>query len=660
MMNPLTSLLLVALLAPGSPSVVDSAAEARSDARLDVKVTLQLKRTPLSEVAARLASEAGVPLRVAPEAADEPVVLWVTDQPAREVMRQLALLFQARWVRAGAREKPYYELRPRPEAKDEETALHRLDRERAVAALAKRVGQAVPEDAAAGNPRLSPYLVETGAVQRLAGQLQPAQWQALLAGQALWLSTVPGKGAGPLPEAVARTLQRALVERLPLRNDLPADVLAQMEQRRQEELSPENAVRIRLYLDLTGGNRATLEVHTEIMRPGGREGMVSSVLSLVGAFRDGDPQPPDAATLAAWAADPLLGRKRSLTIDRRSLLPPVRQKLRTQPARLYELLPLLADGYAINLVADAYVAQRMPYPQPPDRLADLPLHEFLTRYALPVSTWRKEGDFIQLRSRTWHRDRLAEVPDRVTLEWFQRLRERRHLLLEDLLVLVQTLRDEQLEQLEPLLDERGVHLGTEMVPSWMAYARRRLGRSGNREIVLALAHLTPQQRQALQRGGKVDLGQLPGAARGWLASALERRYRDRLSDEGAPGKVLPGELALSLETTQVFMTLQAGERPRWEVRFMDGPRAGTAFGYGQSGSPTPPDFPKQGQREQHLLITYASRHAAPASFFLELPAVWIDPATDPKPEPSQDPATRPSPDAHNPKSEQPPPLTPNT
>src|SRR5687767_12746892 len=71
------------------------------DARLEKKVTLKLKKTPLSEVTAELGRLAGVTLRTTPETADEPAVVHVTDQPAREVMRQLARLFDFRWARSG-------------------------------------------------------------------------------------------------------------------------------------------------------------------------------------------------------------------------------------------------------------------------------------------------------------------------------------------------------------------------------------------------------------------------------------------------------------------------------------------------------------------------------------------------------------------------------
>src|SRR5438874_7688722 len=67
------------------------------DSRLAKPVTLRLKRAALSEVLAALQRETGARMTATTDTADEPALVYLTEQPARAVMRQLALLFNFRW-----------------------------------------------------------------------------------------------------------------------------------------------------------------------------------------------------------------------------------------------------------------------------------------------------------------------------------------------------------------------------------------------------------------------------------------------------------------------------------------------------------------------------------------------------------------------------------
>src|SRR5688500_6125608 len=99
----LAAVLATALLLRVSHPAAAQAGEAAliADARLDKKVTLKLRKAPLSEVTAELGRLAGVTLQTTADTSDEPAVVHVTDQPAREVMRQVARLFDYRWARSG-------------------------------------------------------------------------------------------------------------------------------------------------------------------------------------------------------------------------------------------------------------------------------------------------------------------------------------------------------------------------------------------------------------------------------------------------------------------------------------------------------------------------------------------------------------------------------
>src|SRR3989442_308933 len=62
----------------------------QQDPRLDHKVTLRLKKSSLSAVAAEMRQQAGVEMTAAADVADEPAIVYAAEQPAREVMHHLA------------------------------------------------------------------------------------------------------------------------------------------------------------------------------------------------------------------------------------------------------------------------------------------------------------------------------------------------------------------------------------------------------------------------------------------------------------------------------------------------------------------------------------------------------------------------------------------
>jgi hypothetical protein len=66
---------------------------------LEKRVTYCETKIPLGELVVRVAAATGVALTAAPEVADEPVAVVVTDFPARELLDQLADLLDYRWRR---------------------------------------------------------------------------------------------------------------------------------------------------------------------------------------------------------------------------------------------------------------------------------------------------------------------------------------------------------------------------------------------------------------------------------------------------------------------------------------------------------------------------------------------------------------------------------
>lgn len=105
------------------------------DPRLVQPVTLRMKKSPLSAVAAALSRETSVVMTAARDVADEPAIVYVAAQPARAVMHQLAQVFNYRWTRTGKPGAYQYEIYQDLKSRQEEEALRERDRMRALQAL---------------------------------------------------------------------------------------------------------------------------------------------------------------------------------------------------------------------------------------------------------------------------------------------------------------------------------------------------------------------------------------------------------------------------------------------------------------------------------------------------------------------------------------------
>src|SRR5437588_6002214 len=93
-------LVLVAPIAVAKPAETEkSRSPFAGDARLEKRVTLAYPKVPLSEALADITKQPGVKLVALERAADEPVALFVKEQPAAEVLRQIAELLGYWWSR---------------------------------------------------------------------------------------------------------------------------------------------------------------------------------------------------------------------------------------------------------------------------------------------------------------------------------------------------------------------------------------------------------------------------------------------------------------------------------------------------------------------------------------------------------------------------------
>jgi len=218
------------------------------------------------------------------------------------------------------------------------------------------------------------------------------------------------------------------------------------------------------------------------------------------------------------AKDPLLARKRRLNHK-----PGPKSQGNTSNA-LNRALADIAATYDLNLVADAY---RHPWTnvariyQP----RELPLYEALNLSTGKLSNWTKKGDFIRVRRRTWFNDRLAEIPERLAEEWAERLRKSPQAGLIEQADMAAQLREEQFENFQSELAERGVDFGF-----WLAFwLRQRV------HFLRAYHALRPDERRVLRLGGALQVARLSPAVRRDLLQAMRYVNRDR-DTPWQPGK----------------------------------------------------------------------------------------------------------------------------
>lgn len=565
-----------------------------ADARLDKAVTLKLRKSPLSEVAAALSREAGVTVRAAEGVADEPAMVWIKEQPAREVMRQLAKLFDYRWRVSGAPGEYQYELYQDLNGKRTEELLREQDRFRALEALRAELQErnaARPQDQP-NSGRQADLLV--------ASLITPAHWNALARGRILQFSTSPRPGDFPLPAGVAQRLLQLNRSRESPPNPRPPD-----------------GVSVRLWITFTT-SEVTLYCFRDFTFPQGwaREGGMLATSN--GRYLPPSP-PDDPKLLAKWRSDPLLKLARPFGVDPRKAAP----RKRPSPSgvtflHLYEILPELAEAYGINLISDAYWAQPF-WVQPPAVPAEAPLYEVLRKYVAGVADWTKDGAHLRVRSRTWFYDRSAEIPQRVIRTWSEKLRRERRTTLESEAALALSLRDEQRSHFLAGLQEEGVYLHEEDSHH----------QEGSREILRAYASLSESQQQLLRSGGELPFARLPPAARTWLRASFERRQRSFMRPNLPFLELPPGSLSLSATTVQRVITSHEQDQVDTTLRVLDGPNAGQQIGrFGRKGA-LPPGFAEGNQIFQKIVFRYRVADQQVLSFNVDLPWVYVDPSVRP-------------------------------
>jgi hypothetical protein len=229
----------------------------QQDPRLEKRLTLQMGRRPLSEVLEALQKGTGVRIQATAGVADQPAVVWITDQPARTIMHHLALLFRYRWARIGTDGKWRYELYQDADARAEEAALrerarrqpfedvlrqvrldlsllarspddlqrqhdelhavcerwferlYHLPREQKLAVFRSEEYERVVQQSKLADACQRMALPVPRAIAGVAAGLSQEQWNQLLDEDALTFGTRPGPGVLPLPAGAAAALRTA-------------------------------------------------------------------------------------------------------------------------------------------------------------------------------------------------------------------------------------------------------------------------------------------------------------------------------------------------------------------------------------------------------------------------------------------------------------------
>jgi hypothetical protein len=572
-------------------AVVDRQPLLEQDLRLQKAVTLRLNRRPLSAVTAELGRQAGVQIRASLDVADEPVILFLTDRPVREVMHRLASLLGYRWRRTGPAGQYEYEIFQDMRSKQEEAALRLLPQRRAVDAvraelrrcldLAQQPAEALHREATVHEAALGQLeqmsadqraeIMETSqyrtlqeraeCAQRLhemadplrrilagaASLLTPPQWYALVEGETVCFSTLREPGTVPLPPALARALRDATPQALPsgtrwLGPVTPDDEASYRleEGRMQQAFAHGSDFRVAMRLSLTSGTgspvpsrwvAATLTVVPAAMAPAGSQGdlVPGPPLTVTGQWQS-TAEVRGSTDASVSTADKSLpaGTRRFVSLASTA----ARQGCGT--VSVNELLPAMAESYGIDLIADAYRAAPIPLPDLPTG-GEWTVREVLDRWVRPVARWSWDGAFLQVRRRDWAAARHAEIPERVVKRWAAHLQKSSRVSLEDAVALALSLRDEQLAEFEAVMRDEGIHVSL--------HFEEEVGETTlkHRDFLRGYGSLLPGQRQLLQVGRGVACRAMTPEARRWLRpleTAWREPFRARLSGTASAGVLL--------------------------------------------------------------------------------------------------------------------------
>jgi hypothetical protein len=522
------------------------------DTRLLRKVTLQMKGASLEEFCETLGTRTGVDLRIARDVADEKVTLFVTEQPARDVMRAVARLFGFSWLRSRRDGAYRYELAQDLRSRLAEEEARSRDQSEALMALDAEMA------------RYRPYLNLT--TEQLDERIR-RDWERMRRVGATRVSldwNVPVYAWGPLQlyQRLTAADRAALVggQEIVFRADskdpsrlLPSEMGRSILQRDEAFAGKPEAkiTQVRMRINRLDGGRMVLGSRQCVTFKHGPERYDAWSMrdwSLATGRSSAILRPENARANAAVRNQPLFLRTVSLRPE------VVCPKLKAQKQGKQEA-PRLSVGEVpeqetphvttaefweavhretgANIVADFY---SRPYNADQATVANASLFDALCKVGDRLGIrWKKDGEFLLGRSTSYFWDKLREVPKRHLVRWQREKQGKGYLPIESLMEMA-ALTEEQLDSqdngeaithcwgLEEWLTV-GPHRRYEMGYGQVFAYRRRLR---------FLATLTPEQRR---RAFEPD-----GIGPEELTPAQRKAFWD-IHEEGERIRVLQGEEA---------------------------------------------------------------------------------------------------------------------
>jgi len=169
------------------------------DSRLVHNISLALKHASMKEVCRELSRQTGVRISAGRNVADENATLFVGSRPAREVMREISLVFGFIWDREGEDGAYSYRLKQSTDSLVEEEKLRNDDVTQAIKSLTRRIRSGSSEKA------------DIADLSRLVfSELLPDEMDRLRSGQPVSLGTNPGSNQGMIDPQVSTRLLGAM------------------------------------------------------------------------------------------------------------------------------------------------------------------------------------------------------------------------------------------------------------------------------------------------------------------------------------------------------------------------------------------------------------------------------------------------------------------
>jgi hypothetical protein len=382
------------------------------DARLAQKVRVTVEGLPVSDLLAQLSAKTGVSLAAEPETGDDKVILFGPARPLRELLADLAALFNDRWERKQAASGTIrYRLIRTPSARQLEATFARRTTEQMMLRLEQAVRglEMKPKELERPENRVIQWQVSDRKRRfalMLYRLLSQAQREALFHDESL---RIPFRALTPAQQAPVRAVF----------TDIVAEEKAFSEER-GKQLPPELAGHyppVSQPADLESGEIRFRLLHIRgqfslYLQFGKRLSPGISITSFDTADRwlapahgnpyTGDLVPPDAPLPGVKAVRAASGEK-------------------AWPDRLHKL----ADGSGLTVAADYYrvrpITASFSEPRPPASGEAAAALDVLCR---PEGyLWWVRGQTVLVRKRDWFIQRRYEVPDRWLLDVVERARQ---------------------------------------------------------------------------------------------------------------------------------------------------------------------------------------------------------------------------------------------